>query len=98
MAPEWAAADHPGLVRLIRLIDTATTPTAAMVREIRLLEQQYGLSPRGRQLLRWRLPDHAVAEPVAAKHRSQIHRDQRQRSRRAKVLELLRTEQESDDS
>lgn len=57
MAHMWDQADHPGIVRLIRLIDQfEKTGSTKNIAEIRLQEERFGLSPKGRQGIRWRLP------------------------------------------
>jgi hypothetical protein len=54
MAHMWSEGDWPGLLRLIMLIDSRTSLEA--LKEIRLQEERFGLSPKGRQTLRWVLP------------------------------------------
>ena len=55
MAHMWSEGDWPGLLRLIMLIDGSASLEA--LKETRLQEERFGLSPKGRQTLRWVLPD-----------------------------------------
>lgn len=61
MAWMWSAAEVPALRRLLLLVEQFNTALSATgmleaVKEIRLQEDRFGLSPKGRQQLRWRLP------------------------------------------
>jgi hypothetical protein len=77
-------------VRLIRLIDLIERgeATASLTAEARLGEDRYGLSPKGRQQLRWALP----GEPVPVKAEDLAERAERERARKARVMEMLRNE------
>lgn len=59
MAHMWTEADWPALQRLIVMIDSGREKA----NEIRLQEERFGLSPKGRRDLRWVLP---VEEETAA--------------------------------
>lgn len=61
MAHMWDEGDWPGLVRLILMLDGNVT--LDVMREVRLQEERFGLSPKGRQSLRWRLPDQGKDVP-----------------------------------
>jgi hypothetical protein len=91
MAHGWSRADHAGLVRLIRLIDAIERgeATASLAAEVRLGEDRFGLSPKGRQQLRWALP----GEPVPVRAEDRAERAERERARKARVMEMLRDEQ-----
>jgi hypothetical protein len=52
MAHMWDEGDWPGLQRLIVMIDGGKENAS----EVRLQEDRFGLSPKGRQGLRWALP------------------------------------------
>lgn len=78
MAHMWVEADWPGLMRLILLIDNGSKSDAS---EIRLQEERFGLSPSGRQKLRWLLP--AGDEP------EQVKRPKAKRDRRSASLEVI---------
>lgn len=57
MAWLWDEGDWPGLIRLLVVVDEFhRSGKLALVTEIRLQEDRFGLSPKGRQALRWRLP------------------------------------------
>lgn len=57
MAPEYVEADVPGLIRLATLIDAFwkadVGKIVALSAEIRLVGQNYGLSPLDRRRLQW---------------------------------------------
>ena len=63
MAFMWTEADWPGLIRLIFLIDRGKDLDT--IKEIRMQEERFGLSPKGRQSLHWRLSE--PGEPVKGK-------------------------------
>ena len=66
MAWMWSAADWPALTRLIILIDEYDEfGSLDRLKEIRLQEDRFGLSPKGRQGLRWRLPVVEALTPAA---------------------------------
>lgn len=73
MAAVYLDADVPALVRLARLVDLQHRGemTAAVLSEIRQLEDRFGLSPLSRRRLQWevsqaagRPAEEAPAEPV----------------------------------
>ena len=75
MAHMWTRADWPGLLRLICMIDNSGA--LEVKKEIRLQEERFGLSPKGRQSLRWRI----VEEPeVPAREGKRPKRDRRSSS------------------
>lgn len=56
MATQWLESDVPTLLRLLRMIDSearGTLGNSADRAEIRQLLDRFGLTPRGRQQLRW---------------------------------------------
>lgn len=58
MAHMWQKVDWDGLLHLIILIDHYNrTAVLDVLKEIRLQKDLYGLTPKGRLALRWRLPD-----------------------------------------
>lgn len=67
MAFMWQEADWSGLVHLATLVEQYNrTYDAKILTEIRLQRDLYGLTPKGRQSLRWRLPvDDESGEPEA---------------------------------
>jgi hypothetical protein len=83
----WDPSDHPGVRRLILLIDRANRDpdtSAAMETVIAALEDRFGLSPKGRRSLRWRIgPEVVEVEPLASRTKDE---------RRARVLKLLSEE------
>lgn len=82
MAHMWDAADHGGVVDVIRMSDDART--AADRERVARVAGLYGLTPRGRQLLRWRLPDTGAVEMVKG--------PKADKRRRADVIRLLADE------
>lgn len=62
MASMWIEVDVAGLERLGVMVDEANRGqgTAALLGEIRQLEDRYGLSPMGRRRLQWEMPAPAV--------------------------------------
>jgi hypothetical protein len=68
MAAAWLDVDRLTLERLAGLVDEAHrgVATAALLGEIRMLEDRFGLSPLARQRLRWQVGDVPVAAPPAA--------------------------------
>ncbi|HEV2593055.1 MAG TPA: hypothetical protein VGU02_14310 [Gaiellaceae bacterium] len=54
----WIEVDVEGLQRLALMLDDANRGlgTAALLGEIRQLEDRYGLSPMGRRRLQWEMP------------------------------------------
>lgn len=62
MAHMWTEGDWPGLCRLIVLIDQGVD--VEYMKEIRMQEDRFGLSPKGRQALHWRFVP-GEPEPVA---------------------------------
>jgi hypothetical protein len=64
MAHMWTEADWPGLLRLIFLIDSEARGLDHL-KEIRMQEERFGLSPKGRQSLHWRLSE--PEEPTKGK-------------------------------
>jgi len=80
MAHMWTEADHGGLLDLILMSNGAqSAPDRERVARVSGL---YGLTPRGRQMLRWRLPDTGAVE---VSNRRPAGKD-----RRARVVELVR--------
>jgi len=58
MAHMWQKADWDGLLHLIILIDAYNRRAVLdLLKEIRLQKDIYGLTPKGRLSLRWRLPE-----------------------------------------
>jgi hypothetical protein len=76
MAPEYIAADIPGLVIVARLIDKFNYGAVELAGEIRLQRQCFGLTPLDRRRLQWeieraeaaerRRPNTGVAMPAAS--------------------------------
>jgi hypothetical protein len=65
----WDEGDWPALWRLIVLIDTGSS--LEHLKEIRMQEDRFGLSPKGRMSLHWRLPsDEPAPAPAAKKSKS----------------------------
>lgn len=57
MAHMWDESDHGALLTLIRLIELFNrTGDLKLAQEIRLQQDQFGLTPKSRRTLRWRLP------------------------------------------
>ena len=82
MAHMWAEAHHAVLVRLIRLVDGQKSSSDAV--RITAIEDRFGLTPKGLQALRWRLPDTGAVE-VSKRPASD-------KGRRARVIRLLADE------
>jgi hypothetical protein len=57
MSDLWVDADVPALLRLARLVDLVGRGdvSAALLSEIRQLEDRFGLSPLARRRLEWQL-------------------------------------------
>ncbi len=67
MATLWIDADRFMLERLAGLVDRVHrgVATAALLGEVRLLEDRFGLSPLSRQRLRWTIGDAPAGVPEA---------------------------------
>lgn len=52
IAAIWTENDVPAVTRLVRLLDVSD-PSAAVLAEIRQLEDRFGLSPLSRRRLQW---------------------------------------------
>ncbi len=65
-AAHWTAGDLPMLELVIRLFDLVETgkASAALRSELRLLMDNYGISPKGRQDRRWQPPAETVTAPA----------------------------------
>jgi hypothetical protein len=61
MAHMWTEADWPALLRMILILDGHVS--IEKLREVRIQEDRLGLSPKGRQGLRWRLAPGVVVDP-----------------------------------
>ena len=59
MATAWLPADEPALRRAIVLVDVSLRGEASGVelKELRALEEAFGLSPKARRALRWAVQD-----------------------------------------
>ncbi len=57
MATQWLDADHDTLLRLAHMIDAEARGEGGTVlrREIRYLEDAFGLNPASRARLRWQI-------------------------------------------
>jgi hypothetical protein len=65
MATQWLDGDAHALAELAFLKDRFTADSrASMAGEIRLRSEQFGLTPAGRQKLRWRLADPPSVQEV----------------------------------
>lgn len=66
MAAVWLDSDRFVLMRLAVLVDQAHrgVATAAMLAEIRAVEDRFGLSPLARQRLRWTVETVGPVAPV----------------------------------
>jgi hypothetical protein len=62
MAPEFIAADVPGLVLVARLIDKFNYGDVSLAAEIRLQRQCFGLTPLDRRRLQWEIERGEAAE------------------------------------
>lgn len=67
MAARWIAVDEEALGRLARLVDVAAKggASAALLSEIRLQEDRFGLSPASRRRLGWEIRDGEPARVVS---------------------------------
>lgn len=76
MARVYLDADVPGLARLASFIDLASRgeTSAALLSEIRQLEDRFGLSPMARRRLQWELER---TRPVAVPDPAQDDDDER---------------------
>lgn len=59
MATEWDAADLSTVLRMAMLHDQALrgTATGVQLRELRMLEDRFGLSPKARRTMRWAIDE-----------------------------------------
>lgn len=83
MAAVYLDADVPALVRLAGLIDVASRgeATAALLGEIRQMEDRYGLSPMARRRLQWEVEQAQAAGVVPLRSVSSAQRERLERRR-----------------
>jgi hypothetical protein len=69
MATQWLEADYDTLRRLAYMVDAEARGEGGTVlrREIRLLEDAFGLNPAARARLRWQIGDDAKPEARASR-------------------------------
>lgn len=63
----WSDDDLPALRQLIRLYDQVERGEFQRASELRLQMDGYGVTPKGRQVLRWRPPIEEERKPAAAR-------------------------------
>lgn len=59
----WSPADVPGLRQVVRLLDEVERGRFVRAAELRQAMDGFGLTPKGRQSLRWRPPQDADVKP-----------------------------------